>query len=87
MRDVGRVGKTVQMPEKYRSLTLGPKYVKGKRRVANDVETLPSGSVTRVEDSVSQEGSSCEACVIEHVGALKEVVSREREIGPVAQTW
>lgn len=45
-------------------LTEGPKYVNGKRRVANEVDTLPSGSVTRVEERVSQDGSCWDAWVI-----------------------
>ena len=40
-----------------RTLTEGPKYVNGKRSVAKEVETLPSASVMRVEDKVSQDGS------------------------------
>ena len=40
-----------------RTLTGGPKYVNGKVRVAMEVETLPSASVMRVEDKVSQDGS------------------------------
>lgn len=43
-----------------RLLTLGPKYVSGKRRVANEVETLPSASVIKVEERVNQDGNCWE---------------------------
>lgn len=46
----------------------------------NDVETLPSGSVMRVEERVSQEGRTWEGCAMAKVvvGSQKEGVSRER---------